>query len=105
MESNVVSVDRSRLEFVGQLVEVKWSSSHAFAKKQCEQCVYAVRGHENDMICLELVYDAVDGAHGKDAVYWVNVLSVQYLRVLGEREAQSRITFYEREFQLDRPHD
>lgn len=105
MESNVITVDRAKLELVGQLVEVKWSPSHSFAKKQCEQCVYAVRGHENDMICLELVYDAVDGTHSRDAIYWVNVLSVQYLRVLGEREAQSRIAFYEREFQLDRPHD
>ena len=105
MESNVVSVDRSKLELVGQLVEVKWSANHAFAKKPCEQCVYVVRGMEFDMICLELVYDAVDGTHGRDAVYWVNVLSVQYLRVLGEREARSRIEFYEREFQLDRPHD
>lgn len=105
MESNVLSIDRSRLDLVGQLVEVRWTAGHPFAKLQSEQCVYAVRGTENDLICLELVYNANDGAHRKDAIYWVNVLAVQYMRVLSAREAQSRVEFFEREFELDRPHD
>ncbi len=105
MESNVLGSDRSRLDLVGQLVEVGWAAAHPFAKKQCGKCVYAVRGIEYDMICLDLVYDAIDGVHRTDAVYWVNVLAVQYLRVLSEREAKSRIEFFEREFELDRPRD
>lgn len=105
MESNVLSIDRSRLDLVGQLVEVRWAVGHPFAKKQCEQCVYAVRGIDHDMICLGLVYDACDGIHNSDAVYWVNILAIQYMRVLSERDVKSRIDFFERQFELDRPRD
>lgn len=105
MESDVLSLDRSPMSLVGQLVEVRWAPGHQFAAKQCEECVYAVRGIEYDMICLELVYDAKVGVHRTDAVYWVNVLAVHYLRVLSEREVKMRVEFFEREFEMDRPRD
>jgi len=105
MEVNVLQSDRSRLDLVGQFVEVRWSTSHAFAKKQCDQCVYVVRGLESDMICLDLAYDAIDGVHRTDSVYWVNVLSVQYLRVLSEREVERRVAHFEREFEMSHPRD
>ncbi len=93
------------MDLVGQFVEVRWATAHAFAKQQCEKCVYVVRGLESDMICLDLVYDAIDGVHRTDAVYWVNVLSVQYLRVLTDREVQHRIEQFELEFGMSHPRD
>jgi hypothetical protein len=105
MELNVLNRDRTKLEMVGQYVEVRWTSANTLAKRQCEKCVYLVRGHENDMLCLELVYDAIDGIHKHDAVYWVNVLTVQYLRVLTEKEAQHRVEMLEREAMNDLPKD
>jgi hypothetical protein len=105
MELNVLNRDRTHLSMVGQFVEVRWTSANVLAKRQCEKCVYMVRGHENDMICLELVYDAIDGLHKHDAVYWVNVLTVQYLRVLSEKEAQHRVEILEREVMGDHPKD
>ena len=105
MAPDVLTIDRSRLDLVGQLVEVRWAVNHPLAKKQCEKCVYSVRGIEYDMICLDLVYDAEDGVHRTDNVHWVNVLAVQYLRVLSEREAKARIASFEREFESSRPRD
>ena len=105
MKSDVLSLDRPKLDLIGRLVEVQWSPSHVFSKKPCDRCVYAVRGLESDMICVELVYDAKDGVHRTDSVYWVNVLAVSYLRVLSEEEARSRVEFYEREFESDCPRD
>lgn len=105
METGIQSISRSKLDLIGQLVEVRWATTHPFAKKQCEKCVYTVRGIEYDMICLDLVYDAEDGVHRTDSVFWVNVLAVQYLRVLGEREVKMRIESFEREFELSRPRD
>jgi len=105
MESDVLSLHRSKLDLIGQLVEVRWSPDHTFARKQCEKCVYVVRGIEHGMICLDQVYDATEGVHRKEAAHWVPMNSVHYLRVLSEREAKVRIEFFEREFELDRPHD
>ena len=105
METNVLSADRSRLDLVGQFVEVRWAANHVLAKRQCDKCVYVVRGLESDMICLDLIYDAIDGVHRTDSVFWVNVLSVQYLRVLSERHAMQRIETREREVALDHPRD
>lgn len=105
MELNVLNCERSKLSLVGQFVEVRWTATNALAKRQCEKCVYLVRGHENDMLCLELVYDAIDGIHRSDSIYWVNVLAVQYLRVLSEREAQRRIEVLEREVLDGHPKD
>ena len=105
MEADVQSFKRSKLDLVGSFVEVRWAAGHVFARKQCEQCVYAVRGLEEDMICLELVYDATDGVHRTDSVYWVNVLAVQYLRALTDRDVKTRIEHFEREFVAARPRD
>lgn len=105
MSTDVLSLDRSKLDLIGQLVEVRWAIAHPFAKKQCEKCVYAVRGLEYDMICLDLVYDAEDGVHRTGSIHWVNVLAVQYLRVLSEREVKTRIESVEREFELAHPRD
>lgn len=105
MEADVHSFQRSKLELVGALVQVKWALGHEFAKKQCDRCIYAVRGIAYDMICLELVYDAHDGAHRSDSIYWVNVLAVQYLHVLSEREVKHRVEHFEREFQEGLPRD
>jgi len=105
MECNVLTLERPRLDLIGQFVEVRWAPGHVFAQKQCDRCVYAVRGLENDMICLDLVYDAAEGIHRKDAVYWVNILSVSYLRVLTEREAARRIETLEREVHSELPRD
>lgn len=105
MELNVLERERTKLSLVGQFVEVRWTATNAMAKRQCERCVYMVRGFENDMLCLELVYDAIDGIHRSDSIYWVNVLAVQYLRVLTEKEAQRRIEFLEREVLDGHPRD
>lgn len=105
MEFDVTKRDRSPLQMVGALVEVRWTSTNVLAKRQCEKCVYLVRGLAGDMICLELVYDAIDGVHMKDAIYWVNILSIQYLRVLTESEAQQRIERLEREALEHHPKD
>ncbi|MBS1714549.1 MAG: hypothetical protein JST30_09460 [Armatimonadetes bacterium] len=105
MKSDVLSLERPKLDLVGCLVEVQWSPSHAFAKKPCDRCVYSVRGLESDMVCLELVYDAQDGGHRTDAVFWVNVLAVSHLRVLTDKEARTRIEYFEREFESDCPRD
>jgi hypothetical protein len=93
------------MDFVGTFVEVRWTNTHVLAKRQCEKCVYLVRGVDGDMMCLELVYDAIEGVHKKDAIYWVNVLSVQYLRVLTLTEAQRRIETLEREVFEEMPKD
>lgn len=105
MELDVSKRDRSRLQLVGTFVEVRWAATNALAKRQCEKCVYLVRGVEGDMLCVELVYDAIDGAHTRDAIYWVNILSLQYLRVLSDHEAQRRIDRLEREATEEVPKD
>lgn len=97
--------DKTELTIVGSYVEVRWTSTNVLSKRQCEKCVYLVRGIQGDMLCVELVYDAIEGEHKKDAIYWVNILSVQYLRVLTEGEAQRRIERLEREALDDMPKD
>jgi hypothetical protein len=104
-EFNVTKRDRSQLNLIGTYVEVRWTSTNVLSKRQCEKCVYLVRGIAGDMICIELVYDAIDGVHKKDSIYWVNILSVQYLRVLTEAEAQHRIDRLEREALEEMPRD
>lgn len=102
---NVAKQDRSPLELVGSFVEVRWTGTNVLAKRQCEKCVYLVRGVVGDMICVELVYDAIDGVHRRDSIYWVSILSVQYLRVLADSEAQRRIERLEREALAEMPKD
>lgn len=105
IEVDLAKRDRTRLSLVGAFVEVRWTATHRLAKRQCEKCVYLIRGLEGDMICVELVYDAIDGEHRHDAIYWVAMDSVQYLRVLSEGEAQRRIERLEREVMEDHPKD
>jgi hypothetical protein len=102
---SVAKRERSRLDMIGTYVEVRWTATNVLAKRQCEKCVYVVRGIEGDMLCVELVYDAIEGVHRHEAIYWVNILSVQYLRVLSDLEAQRRIDRLEREALEDHPKD
>lgn len=97
--------DRNQLELMGSYVEVYWCATNRLAKRQCDKCVYLVRGTSPGMICLELVYDAIEGEHRHDAVYWVPVDSIQYLRLLSERAAQHRIDRLEEELAADKPRD
>ncbi len=97
--------DHSPLNLVGSWVEIRWTSTHSLAKRQCEKCVYQVRGAAGNLVCVELVYDAIDGVHRKDAIYWTGIESFQYLRVLTEAEAQRRIHALEREVLEHLPKD
>jgi hypothetical protein len=104
-ELNVATRDRHELDLVGNFCEVFWTPANKLARRQCEKCVYVVRAYKGDMICLELVYDAIDGIHKKDAIYWVPVNAVNYLRILSESEAQRRIDRLEREVYESMPKD
>ncbi len=96
MEITALREDRTQLSLVGKYVEVKWAPTHSLANRLCEQCVYTVRGHEKDLICVHLVYDAVEGMHRNEAIFWVPLTAVQYIRVLSDREAIHRIDLLER---------
>ncbi|MCG9895431.1 MAG: hypothetical protein MH204_08155 [Fimbriimonadaceae bacterium] len=97
--------DKSEISLVGSYVEVYWSATNRLAKRQCEKCVYMVRGQAPGLVCLELIYDAIDGVHKSDAIYWVGIESVQYMRILSERSAQHRIETLEREHLEHLPKD
>lgn len=97
--------DRTALDLIGSYCQVRWTGTNTLAKRQCEKCVYVVRGLEGPMLCLELIYDAIDGVHKHDAIYWVPTDAVQYLHVLAEPVAQRRIEFLEREALHDCPRD
>lgn len=97
--------DRRPLELVGAYCEVHWATSNRLAKRQCDKCVYVVRGTNNDMVCLELIYDAIEGEHRKDHIYWVPITAIQYLRVLSEAAAARRIETLEREVLEEHPRD
>jgi hypothetical protein len=97
--------NRTPLELVGSYVEAYWCSTSRLAKRQCDKCVYLVRGNAPGMVCLELVYDAIDGEHRQDHIYWVPTDSIQYLRPLTEKAAQHRIDRLEREMADDKPRD
>jgi len=96
---------RTRLDVVGSYCEVHWTASNRLAKHQCNQCVYLVRGIESGLICLEMVYDAIEGVHRNDAIYWVSVDALQYLRVLTDKAAERRMESLEREAAEDKPLD
>ncbi len=102
-EVPLIERDRSALELVGTYCEVHWTGTNRLAKRQCEKCVYVVRGHSGPMVCVELVYDAIDGVHRRDATYWVPMDAIQYMRVLTVHEAQARIDRLEREVFEDSP--
>ncbi len=72
-------------------------TNNKLAARQCEKCVYLVRGAEHGMLCVELVYDAIDGVRRQDAIYWVPLNAIQVLRMLTEKEAELRIERLERE--------
>lgn len=103
---NLSQIDKSPLSLVGTFCEVHWAIGNRLAKRQCEKCVYLVRGVENDMVCCELVYDAIEGVHRQDTIYWVPITAIQYLRRLTEKEAERRIERLEREaMAADHPRD
>lgn len=100
------NIDKSELSLVGTFAEVRWTANNRLAARQCEKCVYLVRGVQNEMLCIELVYDAIEGSHRNDTIYWVPMQAIQYLRVLSDKEAQRRIDRLEREaFEGDMPRD
>lgn len=94
---NTSTLDRSVLSLVGGFAEVTWVTNNKLAARQCEKCVYLVRGAEYGMLCVELVYDAIEGRRRNDAIYWVPTTAVQSMRVLSEKEANRRIETLERE--------
>jgi len=96
---------RSRLDLVGSYCEVMWDATNRMAKHQCSKCVYLVRGCEPGLICLEMVYDAIEGIHRYDAIYWVPIEALQYLRVLERKVAERRIETLEREAMQEHPRD
>jgi hypothetical protein len=103
VEIDLEQRENSRLDLVGSFVEVRWTSTHVLAKRQCQKCVYLVRGFEAGMACIELVYDAIDGEHKTDSIYWVETSAIQYLRVLSKKEAHRRIDTLERELMAELP--
>lgn len=105
LETTLESRDRSELQLVGSYCQVHWSSSNRLAKRQCEKCVYVVRGISEEMVCVELVYDAIEGIHRQDAIYWVPMHAIQYFRVLSEAAAKRRIESLEREVMDELPRD
>ncbi len=105
VEIDLTKIDKSALSLVGSYVEVRWTSTNYLAKRQCQKCVYLVRGADAGMICVELIYDAIDGEHKKDSIYWVESSAIQYLRVLRESEVRHRIETLEREVLADAPRD
>ncbi|MFQ3586380.1 MAG: hypothetical protein SNJ74_06005 [Fimbriimonadaceae bacterium] len=103
---NLNSIDKSPLDLVGTFVEIHWAIGNKMAARQCEKCVYLVRGAEGGMVCVELVYDAIEGVHKHDAIYWVPVSAVQVMRRLTETEAERRIARLETEaIHPDMPRD
>lgn len=105
IETTLESRNKSELHLIGSFCQVHWSSANRLAKRQCEKCVYVVRGVADEMICVELIYDAIDGVHRNDAIYWVPMHAIQYLRVLSEAAAKRRIESLEREVMDEFPKD
>lgn len=105
MTMPMMNKDRKELELVGTYCEIYWTASNRLAKRQCEKCVYYVRGIENNLVCVELIYDAIEGEHRQDKIYWVPTEAIQYMHVLTEAVAMRRIETLEREAYNDRPLD
>lgn len=93
------------LNLLGTYCEVFWTSTNRMAKRQCEKCVYLVRGINHNMVCLELIYDAIEGMLKRENIYWVPIESVQYLKVLTPLQAQQRIDRLDREVFDSLPRD
>jgi hypothetical protein len=105
LQSPLYDRDRSQVELIGSYVEVRWTATHRMAKRQCEKCVYLIRGIAPGLICVELVYDAIDGEHRHDNLYWVPMDSIQTMKVLTDRSAAFRIENLERETFEEMPRD
>ena len=105
MTMDTLKIDTTPLTLVGSHCEVFWTATSRMAKRQCEKCVYVVRGKEPDMICLELIYDAIDGVHKSDEIVWVPVSAIQYLKVLTPSVAKRRMETLEREAYENLPRD
>ena len=104
-EISLSNVDKTPLSLVGSIVEVMWAPNNKLAARQCEKCVYVVRGLDQGVVCLELVYDAIEGVHRHDAIYWVPLIGIQYMRKLSEKVAEQRIQRLEDEAVSDMPRD
>ncbi|MCU0317117.1 MAG: hypothetical protein MUC92_11045 [Fimbriimonadaceae bacterium] len=104
-EISLTEREKHPLDLVGSFVEIYWNSTSRMAKRQCEKCVYLVRGLQPGMVCVELIYDAIEGVHKHESIYWVPIEAVQYMRVLTERRAKHRIETLEREVHQDMPRD
>lgn len=105
MTMDTIKIDTTPLTLVGSFCEVFWTATSRLAKRQCEKCVYVVRGKEQDMICLELIYDAIDGVHKSDEIHWVPMAAIQYLKVLTPVVARRRMETLEREAFENHPRD
>lgn len=102
---NLSERDKHPLDLVGCYCEIFWSPSNRMSRRQCEKCVYIVRGLANDMVCVELIYDAIEGEHGKDQIYWVPSTAIQYMHVMTESKVKNRIDILEREVFEEMPRD
>lgn len=105
LQVSLAERDRSALDVVGSYVEIFWSSTNRLAKRQCDKCVYVVRGTAPGLVCVELIYDAIDGEHRHDHIYWAPLDAIQYMRVLSQKAAEHRIERLEREASEDMPKD
>lgn len=105
-EVDLSSREKTPLSLVGAFVQVHWVAECHLAERQCERCVYVVRGLEGGLVCVELIYDAIDGVHRHDAIHWVPVQAISFMRVLTEKEAELRIQRLEKTvFGPDHPRD
>lgn len=103
---SLANVDRSELKLVGSFVQVHWSEECSLSIRQCEKCVFLVRGLEQGMVCVELIYDAIEGVHCHDAIYWVPLRAIDTMRLLSEKEAERRMNILERQaLSADKPRD
>ena len=89
MERKII-FDRTRLDLIGRLVEVAFTKGHPLETIPQTQSVWAVRGADHEMICLELYYEPATGVHQHDRIFWVSIFAIAYLRVISEQEAHSR---------------
>jgi hypothetical protein len=103
--TKLAELERCEIPLVGTFCEIRWTATNVMAQRQCEKCVYLVRGACGSLVCVELVYDAIEGHNSQDKVYWVPVEAVQVMRVLTMAQAQARMDRLEREAMADHPKD
>lgn len=105
MNTEVLRIERSRLDPIGQLVEVHWKSGCAIANNLKDHSLFVVRGFVEGMLLLGLVYDEGTGIHHGETTYFVNCASVDHMRTLTEHEALARIHALENRFAEAHPRD